>query len=101
MAISYIKTDTNQLADDIRQVKESIARIEQSRGELSNEIAQLNRMWKGVANLEFRSQLEKDFAYMDAILSELHLFVREMENAKQNYGRCENEVLGTVNAVRI
>lgn len=101
MAISYIRTDTDQLAGDIRQLKEAVVRVEQSQGELSNEIAQLNRMWKGVANLEFRRQLEKDFSYMDEILAELDLFIQEMENAKKDYTRCENEVLETVNAVRI
>lgn len=101
MAISYIRTDTDQLAGDIRQLKEAVVRVEQSQGELSNEIAQLNRMWKGVANLEFRRQLERDFSYMDEILAELDLFIQEMENAKKDYTRCENEVLETVNAVRI
>ena len=101
MAISYIRTDTDQLAGDIRQLKEAVVRVEQSQGELSNEITQLNRMWKGVANLEFRRQLERDFSYMDEILAELDLFIQEMENAKKDYTRCENEVLETVNAVRI
>lgn len=101
MAISYIRTDTDQLAGDIKQLKEAVVRVEQSQGELSNEIAQLNRMWKGVANLEFRRQLERDFSYMDEILAELDLFIQEMENAKKDYTRCESEVLETVNAVRI
>lgn len=101
MAISYIRTDTDQLAGDIKQLKEAVVRVEQSQGELSNEIAQLNKMWKGVANLEFRRQLERDFSYMDEILAELDLFIQEMENAQKDYTRCENEVLETVNAVRI
>ena len=62
MAISYIRTDTDQLAGDMKQLKEAVVSVEQSQGELSNEIAQLNRMWKGVANLEFRRQLERDFS---------------------------------------
>ena len=101
MAISYIRTDTDQLAGDMKQLKEAVVSVEQSQGELSNEIAQLNRMWKGVANLEFRRQLERDFSYMDEILAELDLFIQEMENAQKDYIRCENEVLETVNAVRI
>ena len=38
---------------------------------------------------------------MDEILAELDLFIQEMENAQKDYIRCENEVLETVNAVRI
>ena len=101
MAISYIKTDTDQLANDVRQLKEAVERVEQSQGELSNEIVELNRMWKGVANLEFRRQLERDFSYMDEILAELDSFIQGMENAQKDYTRCENEVLETVNVVRI
>lgn len=101
MAISYIKTDTDQMACDISRINESIASVKKSMSELSFELEQLNEMWKGEANTAFRMQVSKDFEYMKQLISGFEKFADNMENAQKDYVRCENQVMDTVNGVRI
>ena len=101
MAVSYIRIDTDRMEADIRQVKESIASVEKSMSELVSEIEQLNAMWKGEANTAFRVQTEKDFNYMKQIIKGFQEFASDMEGAKCDYIRCENQVIDEVNSIRI
>ena len=101
MAVSYIKINTDRLESDIKQVNESIASVEKSMAELVSEIAQLNEMWKGEANTAFRMQTEKDFNYMKQIIKGFQEYASDMEDAKRDYIRCENQVIDTVNSIRI
>lgn len=100
MAISYIKTDSNQMADDIERINESIASVKSSMNELDSELEQLNAMWKGEANTAFKAQVRKDFDYMKQLVIGFEKFVDNMENAKRDYIKCENQVIDTVNGVR-
>ena len=101
MAISYIKTDTDQMAGDIGQINESIANVKKSMNELALELEQLNEMWKGEANRAFQAQVVKDFDYMKQLVMKLEKFADNMEGAKRDYIRCENNVIDMVNNVRI
>lgn len=101
MAISYIKTDTDQMAGDIGQINESIANVKKSMNELAVELEQLNEMWKGEANKAFKVQIVKDFDYMKQLVTKLEKFADNMEGAKREYIRCENSVTDIVHNVRI
>jgi len=101
MAAAYIKIDTDRLGADIKQLNESIASVQKSMSELVSEIEQLNTMWKGEANTAFRVQTEKDFNYMKQIIKGFQEFASDMEGAKRDYIRCENQVTDEVNRIRI
>ena len=101
MAISYIKTDTDQMNSDVRKLEEDIAQVERSIRELSAELDQLNSMWKGNANQAFRMQVQKDISYLKQIVDGLSNYKENMNDAKNDYIRCENEVIQNVNSIRI
>ena len=101
MAITYVEIDTSMLQTDIKELKENIVRVERSLEGLKTELNELNTYWQGKANMAFRAQVSKDYVLMEEMLQEMHKLAECMVHAGSEYAKCENEVLNTVNNIRI
>lgn len=101
MAISYMEIDTGQLNSDIRSLEESTAKVRSSVEGLTSELAELNAMWKGSANIAFRKQIREDMRVINTLLAELDKLASCMVYASNEYVRCENEAKSSVNSIRI
>lgn len=101
MAITYIEINTGQLNADIQELEQDTARARSSLEGMLSEIEELNGMWKGRANLAFRTQVGRDQVIMEELLSEMERLAECMTFASQEYVRCENEVKSAVDSIRI
>ena len=101
MAITYIEIDTELLQTDINELEENVKKAKKSLDGLSAELEELNTMWKGTANMAFRTQVNGDLSTMDNLLQEMSKLADCMTHAKSEYIKCENEVKSTVGDIRI
>lgn len=101
MAITYVEIDTSMLQTDIKELEENIVRVQSSLEGLKTELNELNTYWQGSANIVFRAQVSKDYSFMEEVLQEMNKLKECMVHAGREYGKCEEEVLSTVNNIRI
>ena len=101
MAVSYIEINTEQLQTDINAIREQTVRTKNGLDGMMGELEELNGMWQGRANEAFRRQTAKDREFMETMLGEMQKLAESMENARKEYIRCENEVISTVESIRI
>ena len=101
MAINYLEVDTGSLSSDSSGMEEQIGLAKISLEELKEELAALNGMWQGRANLAFRQQVNKDIASMAEILDNLLALANSSRFAVKAYNLGELEVMGEINNIKL
>ena len=101
MKFTEITIDTSILATDIGELRE---RLEAARNQLKDmfaQITELDAMWDGPANEEFKKQFGIDYENANEMCNTVEKLIESMEFAKAEYDKCDAEVSDIVAAITI
>lgn len=89
------------LANDITQMQTEIQALRDEMGYAFDSVKELDAMWNGPANDAFNRAFEKDRQAMEEMCKILDSLVSYMENARDEYRKCEAAVSSEIDAIRI
>lgn len=101
MAGKEIAVDTSTLAGDISELRTTLSAARAQLNDMFNQVAELDAMWDGPANEEFKKQFGIDYENAKNLCATVESLLGCMEFARDQYNLCENEVNGIVSAIRI
>lgn len=101
VAVREMEVITENLGKDILYLREILRELEQNKGQMEDEIGELNRMWKGSANDMFVKQFQLDCVSFENLCRTIEEMIRAMEHAKMEYEKCDNKVCHLIQSIRI
>lgn len=101
MAKQFIKINTDSLGADVNELRELISNSEANLEKMYESVTALDSMWDGPANESFVSQFNSDFTVFREIIALLRDLVDDMDDAKQKYNKCEDEVYSLISSMKI
>lgn len=85
--IESMQTELTNLRDDIRIAFEALA--------------ELDTMWDGPANEAFNRAAKSDHELLNQLCDTIKGLISYMENARDEYRKCENTVSAEIDTIRI
>lgn len=101
MRFNEITVNTSTLASDITALKSALAHTREQMKKMFDNVNELDAMWDGPANDEFKRQFGVDYENAEAMCKTVDALIQSMEFAKGQYDRCDAEVEGIVAAITI
>ena len=101
LASNEITVDTNILAGDIGELETALSNARKQLEDMFMQITELDAMWDGLANEEFKKQFGNDYENSKNLCNIVQSLISCMEFAKEQYNLCENEVNNIVSSIRI
>lgn len=101
MSIKYIEVSTGQLDSDRADMASGLQKIREQFNRLFEEMQALDAMWEGPAKQTFQAQFAGDCEIAEEICENLAKYIESMENASQEYKKCENDVADIIAAIKI
>ena len=92
--ISVLKKDIEDMQTEIQEVRKSMSAAYEA-------VGQLDAMWDGPANIEFNKAFNNDRAAMEELCKIVDHLINYMENARDEYTRCEAAVSAAIDGIRI
>ena len=96
-----IEVNTSTLENDTDDIARELIAIRSDMSSMFNAVTELNTMWTGSANAAFTAQFTNDREMMEEMCKNLDGLVESLKFAKAEYEKCENQVLGTVRAIKL
>lgn len=96
-----IATSTEKMNEDIISLSEMLGKTRQTMERVIEQIKELDSMWEGVANTEFNIAFSHDVEFADSVFDTVENIIECMTYAKNEYVKCEGEVSGIVDSIRI
>lgn len=97
----YVEITTQSLDADKNTLQEEVTQLQNDLKQFVEELNQLGSLWEGPASLTFRQQAASDVENIQAICEEMAEYIESMEYAGRCYERCERQVTGFVDKIRI
>lgn len=97
----YIEVDIKALDQDVQDLKETLEKVKGNMEGMFNTIKELDTMWEGPAHDAFIMQFEADRQFFNALCDTVDGIIDSMENAKNNYRKCEASVREEIDKIRI
>lgn len=101
MNIEKIKVDTNQLQRDRKSLKTDLHQIKSEISNIYQDVQELDVMWDGSANDEFRKQFRNDYNIIQDILADMDKYIGKIDFAIGKYENCEKTIGDIINKIRI
>lgn len=101
MAITVIETNTSTMARDIESLENKLKQIESQMKKMFTSIEELDKMWDGPSNAEFNRQFQQDYRMCEEMCGILRELINSLRHAKSEYEKCERNVEGVIQALRI
>ncbi len=98
---TQIATDTQTMQRDIEDLTNQIKNVESELKSMFSDVERLNTMWAGPANAAFVQQCLIDYNDSMEMVKTVLSMITSMEEAKNHYTMCENEVSGYIQAIKI
>lgn len=64
-------------------------------------VDELNNYWEGPAKLTYCARAAQDAEFFDSVVAEILMLIEDMDYARAEYDRCEDDVRGIVASVRV
>lgn len=96
-----IAIDTSILMSDTNELKSILEKTKKQMESMFEQIVELDAMWDGLANEEFKKQFENDYQNTQNLCKTVESLIECMEYARKQYDLCENEVSDIVDAIGI
>ena len=93
-----IEVDTAILQTQISQLEETLYATRLTLNKLTERVESLQAMWNGPAHDEFNKQYELDRERMENMCQIIQNLIEGMQQARQEYDQCENEVSSLVSS---
>lgn len=101
MAITVIEVNTNVMARDIESLDNKLRQIKSRMKSMFTSIQELDSMWDGPSNEEFNRQFQLDYGMCEELCTILSELIESLTHAKSEYEKCERNVEGVIQAIRI
>ena len=101
MTVNEMGFDTVDLKNRVETLKEKLNVLRASHDTMVDQINALNGMWKGKANDSFRVEFSKDCREIEAMFETIDGIINAFDDSRVEYEKCENEVDGLVNEIRV
>lgn len=96
-----IRIDTARLGSTGAMIKTTVEQMRQCTQRLYAEMAELNGMWQGPAQGAFIAQFQQDQQAMEQICQALQEYAQDLEQAKNEYEKCNGDVRAVIDAIRV
>lgn len=96
-----IQIDTARLGGTGSTIRSTVEQMRDSVQRLYSEMAELDTLWKGPANAAFAAQFRQDQQQMEEICQALQGYAQDLETAKTEYEKCDGDVRGIIDAIRV
>lgn len=95
-----IEINITSLKGDIQDMQTEINEIRRIMGQAYNAVKELDAMWDGPANIAFNNAFESDRAAMNDLCKLVDNLISYMENARDEYTKCEAVVSAEIDRIR-
>ncbi len=95
------EVDTGQVARTVSQLSSLIIRIDQDKKQMFENVETLDNMWAGEAHDTFKIQYLQDDTLMASLIDILEAVVDDIDQARQEYDKCEGEVRQLAESIRL
>lgn len=96
-----IEINIATLDGDIASMQEELEALRAEVGKAFDSIQDLDRMWNGPANDAFNQAFQNDKTAMDDMCATMAGLISYMENARDEYRKCEEAVSAEIDAIKI
>ena len=96
-----IAINTSTLNGDIGELRTALENARRQLHSMFEQVAELDMMWDGPANEEFKRQFGNDYEYARKMCNTVESLIASMEYARGQYDTCEDVVCGIVSAISV
>lgn len=96
-----IEINISILKKDIEDMQAEIQEVRKYMGLAYEAVDQLDAMWDGPANMEFNKAFKSDRTAMVELCKMVDHLINYMENARDEYTKCEATVSAAIDGIRI
>lgn len=96
-----IAVNTSTLASDIADLQDALVNARKQLQDMFEQVEELDAMWDGPANEEFRKQFVNDHENAQELCVTVESIIQCMQYAREQYDLCENDVNGIIAAINI
>lgn len=96
-----IAVDTSILTTDIVDLQEALDRVRRQLTDMFTQVEELDAMWDGPANDEFKRQFANDYENSKELCDVVESIIECMQYAKGQYDLCENNINQIINSINI
>lgn len=97
----YVEITTQSLEADKNTVQEEMTQLQNDLKLFAEELDLLSSLWEGPAGRVFRQQAASDIENIQEICEEMKEYIESMEYAGRCYERCERQVTGVIDKIRV
>lgn len=96
-----IEINMNTLGNDIDSMQTEVNALREEMKKAFAAIGELDRMWNGPANDAFNKAFQADNQSMEEMCQIIDRLIEYMQNARDEYRKCENAVSAEIDSIRI
>ena len=97
----YIEVDISALDQDVKDLAETLEMVRKDMNDMFGAIKELDAMWEGPAHDVFALQFEADRQVFNNLCDTVDSIIDSMDNAKSDYRKCEANVRGEIDKIKI
>lgn len=98
---NIIGTSTERMKTDITDYGTSVQKVDEALKNAYAAIEELNRTWSGPAHDALVAQFEADQLTMNDLLKDLRDYGSDLDNARNEYEKCEANVDSLINSMKV
>lgn len=96
-----IEININTLANDIGDMQAELKALRDEMKFAFDAVTELDSMWNGPANDAFNKAFDMDHQAMNDMCKTIESLIGYMENARDEYRKCESAVSAEIDSIRI
>ena len=96
-----IEINIATLANDISNMQSEVKALRGDMKQTFDAVIDLDSMWNGPANAAFNKTFQQDHQAMEEMCGIIDSLIEFMENARDEYRRCEAAVSAEIDSIRI
>lgn len=96
-----LKVNTNRMASDVQQLTTRMEQAKEHGEKIKAAMDALNAMWEGQARDAEKQSFDTEYQNVVNLCDLVRQMIDELSAAREAYETCENQVMDTVNGLRI
>ena len=101
MTLQEIRVNTGRMRADSRQLQEYLGKAEEHLARYQEQMAALDRMWKGPAHDAQQQRFMQAYQKMETLCGLMRQLVQQLETACGRYEDCEENVRQLVDGLHV